>query len=76
MVLRKKDDKRKVLNAMIKHFDRIAFTKNGSLKVLSIIDIWNVEDFIQKKFKLTNLQTSLMTDHIFKLKLLTAKGVK
>ena len=71
MDLRKKEDKRKVLNAMTKHFDRIAVKKNN---FISLIDIWNVEDFIQKKFKLSNLQVSLMTDHIFKLKLLTAKG--
>jgi predicted RNA binding protein with dsRBD fold (UPF0201 family) len=71
MDLRKKEDKRKVLNAMTKHFDRIAVKKNN---FISLIDIWNVEDFIQKKFKLSNLQVSLMTDHIFKLKLLTTKG--
>ena len=76
MDLRKKEDKRKVLNAMVNHFDRIALTKKGSIKVLSLIDIWNVEDFIQKKFKLSNLQISLMTDNLIKRKLLTAKGVK
>ena len=65
MDLRKKEDKNRILETMVQQFDKIALTKKG---FISIIDIWNVEDYIQKRFKLSNLQTSLMTDNIFKLK--------
>ena len=63
MDLRKKEDKNRILESMIQRFDKIAVKKNNHI---SLIDIWNVEDYIQKRFKLSNLQTSLMTDTILK----------
>ena len=62
MDLRIKRNKKNVFNAMVNHFDRIASKKNN---IISLIDIWNVEDFIQKKFKLNDRQIRIITDKVF-----------
>ena len=67
MDLRIKKNKSMVFRAMCNHFDRIA-SKNDNH--ISLIDIWNVEDFIQKKFKLNDRQIRIITDKVFKEDLL------
>ena len=62
MDLRIKRNKKNVFNAMVNHFDRIASKNNN---IISLIDIWNVEDFIQKKFKLNDRQIRIITDKVF-----------
>ena len=62
MDLRIKRNKKNVFNAMVNHFDRIASKKNN---IISLIDIWDVEDFIQKKFKLNDRQIRIITDKVF-----------
>ena len=67
MDLRIKKNKSMVFRAMCNHFDRIA-SKNDNH--ISLIDIWNVEDFIQKKFKLNDRQIRIITDKVFNENLL------
>ena len=67
MDLRITKNKSMVFRAMCNHFDRIA-SKNDNH--ISLIDIWNVEDFIQKKFKLNDRQIRIITDKVFKEDLL------
>ena len=67
MDLRIKRNKKNVFNAMVNHFDRIASKNNSNI---SLFDIWNVEDFIQKKFKLNDRQIRLITDKVFEENLL------
>ena len=62
MDLRITKNKSMVFRAMCNHFDRIA-SKNDNH--ISLIDIWNVEDFIQKKFKLNDRQIRIITDKVF-----------
>ena len=62
MDLRITKNKNMVFRAMCNHFDRIA-SKNDNH--ISLIDIWNVEDFIQKKFKLNDRQIRIITDKVF-----------
>ena len=67
MDLRTTRNRKNVFNAMVNHFNRIASKNNNNI---SLIDIWNVEDFIQKKFKLNDRQVSLITDKVFEQNLL------
>ena len=67
MDLRITKNKSMVFRAMCNHFDRIA-SKNDNH--ISLIDIWNVEDFIQKKFKLNDRQIRIITDKVFNENLL------
>ena len=67
MDLRTTKNQKNVFNAMVNHFNRIASKNNNNI---SLIDIWNVEDFIQKKFKLNDRQVSLITDKVFEQNLL------
>ena len=62
MDLRITRNKNMVFKAMCNHFDRIALKNDNHI---SLIDIWNVEDFIQKKFKLNDRQIRIITDKVF-----------
>ena len=62
MDLRIKRNKKNVFNTMVNHFDRIASKNNSNI---SLIDIWNVEDLIQKKFKLNDRQIRLIANKVF-----------
>ena len=62
MDLRIKRNKNLVFQAMCNHFDRIASKSNNHI---TLFDIWNVEDFIQKKFKLNDRQIRIITDKVF-----------
>jgi len=62
MDLRITRNKKNVFNAMVNHFDRIATKNNNNI---TLFDIWNVEHFIQKKFKLNDRQIRIITDKVF-----------
>ena len=67
MDLRITKNKNMVFRAMCNHFDRIASKNNNNI---TLTDIWNVEDFIQKKFKLNDRQIGTITARIFNENLL------
>lgn len=61
MDLRKTENKQKVFWSIASEFDKIAKKKKNSI---SIIDVWDVEFFVEKKFGLTPQQSQNMSHQV------------